>query len=395
LLSALSTILSVSSAYLLFSMLATLLRDGYYSVCLTLLFAFSATWWKFSTDANAYVPSVFFLLLAAYKLKSEERPNWVSIGLLHAISMLLHQIAVFFYPVVLVAIFRDRSRRGVKAALRGALYTAVAASVVVLSYGWVWLWVLKGNGVPAFITWVLSNGREEFSFTSVTHNVLETLRSSVRLFFGGRFSLVLNYVETPFLVILGVLLVCSLSLLAFTLWNAFNNFRTWWKTGAPELSRLGGFSPVLLTWIGSFLLFLFLWLTQYPYYRLFYLPALILVLGLALRRYKEASSHEHSFGLASFVVVTMLINFTFLIYPYSKIEATPPVHLALKAREIWKDDVIYFADFNCDNWTFKYFNKGTTWRPLTLHDLQALREELVYLRQQGRKLGLIQQLWTV
>ena len=76
LLSALSTVLSVSSAYLLFSMLATLLRDGYYSVCLTLLFAFSATWWKFSTDANAYVPSVFFLLLAAYKLKSEERPNW-------------------------------------------------------------------------------------------------------------------------------------------------------------------------------------------------------------------------------------------------------------------------------------------------------------------------------
>src|SRR5262249_3625623 len=257
LLSALSTILSVSSAYLLFSMLATLLRGTYYSVCLTLLFAFSATWWKFSTDANVYVPSVFFLLLAAYKLKSEERPNWVSIGLLHAISMLLHQIAVFFYPVVLVAIFRDRSR-GVKAALRGALiYTAVAASVVVLSYGWVWLWVLEGNGVPPFITWVLSNGREGGSFTSVFLNGLETLRSSVRLFFGGRFSLALNYVETPFLVILGVLLVCSLSLLAFTVRLALRNFRTWLKTGAAQLSRLDGFSTVLLTWIGSFLLFLF------------------------------------------------------------------------------------------------------------------------------------------
>jgi len=386
LLSTLSTLLSVSCAYLLFSMLFTSVRNLYYSVCLTLLFAFSATWWKFSTDANVYVPSVFFLLLIAYKLHRDEQPNALMIGGFHAAAMLLHQIAVFFYPVVLVAMFCGSAGKRFTTSLRDAVrYSAVAASLVIASYIWVWCFVLKRRDFSAFTTWVLSNGREEFAFFSVPHNLLETLRSTVRLFFGGRFSLALNFVEPPFLVILGVLLVCGVSFLVLTVWLARINFRNWLRTGALEVSGLGGFTPVLLTWIGSYLFFLFLWLTQYPYYRLFYLPALILLLGIVLKKMKKASSQEPSFILASFVFVTMVVNFTFLIYPYSKIEATPPVHLAVKASEMWKDDVIYFADFNCDNWIFKYFNKGTTWRPLTLNDLQALREELIYLRQQGQK----------
>lgn len=81
----------------------------------------------------------------------------------------------------------------------------------------------------------------------------------------------------------------------------------------------------------------------------------------------------------------IVINFTFLIYPYSKAAATPPVDLAIKAKEIWKADVIYYADFNCDNWMFKYFNKRTTWRLITFSDLPALREELLYLQSQGKK----------
>lgn len=71
LLSICSILFSIGTAYLLFSMLMASLRDSYSSVCLTLLFAFSATWWKFSTDANAYVPSVFFLLL---RLPNFNRP---------------------------------------------------------------------------------------------------------------------------------------------------------------------------------------------------------------------------------------------------------------------------------------------------------------------------------
>ncbi|MCI0620083.1 MAG: hypothetical protein L0387_00130 [Acidobacteria bacterium] len=384
-LSALSIGLSVGSAYLLFSMLMRSVGDRYISVWLTLLFAFSATWWKFSTDANVYVPSVFFLLLAACKLQTQPKPNWVSIGMIHAVSMLLHQIAVFFFPVVVVVIFCDPLRRGLKAAWRNALvYTSVASGIVILAYCWVWFRVFRWTNVRALVSWVLSNGREEFAFVSVVRSIWETLRSTVRIFFGGRFSLALTHVEVPFLVILAILLVCSISLLSFTVWDAFKRSATLWKFPAWDRSR-DGMIPVLLTWIGSFAAFLSLWLTGYPYYRLFYLPALILLLGLLLKRHWNSFTGEHSFVLASFVVVMILINFTFLIYPYSKTEATPPVHLAIKANEIWHDDVIYFSNFNCDNWIFRYFNKGTTWRPVTLKDLQALTDELKYLKSQGRK----------
>src|SRR5690242_1219279 len=60
----LNSILSAASATILFLILRDTLHSLYFSVCLTLLFALSATWWKFSTDANAYIPSVLFLLLS-------------------------------------------------------------------------------------------------------------------------------------------------------------------------------------------------------------------------------------------------------------------------------------------------------------------------------------------
>src|SRR5207244_9699479 len=111
---------------------------------------------------------------------------------------------------------------------------------------------------------------------SLTENLQESLRSHVRLFFGGRFSLALSHIETPLLVILGVLLVCSVGLLALTLWEALRTHAVQRKLAAePKAENL---VPLLLTWIGSFATFLFLWLTQYSYYRLFYLPALILLL---------------------------------------------------------------------------------------------------------------------
>src|SRR5262245_43319719 len=241
LLSVSSMLFSIGTAYVLFSMLMSLLRNTYYSVCLTLLFAFSATWWKFSTDANVYVPSVFFLVLAASELQRPNGPRWFAIGLMHAVSMLLHEMAVFFYPGVLVALFCNAALRNQRRALRSAtLYTATAVGIVVLSYLWVWFGVVKGSGTPlgqpgyaevdtsgvrtarvnSFFSWIVSHGKEEFAFVSVARNLQESIRSNVRLFFGGRFSLALNYVETPLLVALGILLVCSLGLLMLTLREA-------------------------------------------------------------------------------------------------------------------------------------------------------------------------------
>src|SRR5215208_6266456 len=71
----LNGLLSAACAGVLFGILMDTLRCVYLSVCLTLLFAFSATWWKFSTDANAYIPSVLFLLISFSLVLPGKKPR--------------------------------------------------------------------------------------------------------------------------------------------------------------------------------------------------------------------------------------------------------------------------------------------------------------------------------
>ena len=135
-----------------------------------------------------------------------------------------------------------------------------------------------------------------------------------------------------------------------------------------------------------FWLFLFAWQTEYPYYRLFYLPALILLLGRLPhcgRLVVPRSRPIHPLG--AFVVFTTAFNFTFLIYPYSRPEATPPIKLAVDARAIWKDDVlVLYKDFTCDNWMMKYFNPQTSWKRVDFGDRDNVARQLRDAFQNGR-----------
>lgn len=53
-------VLSALTAVVLFCILRKCFRSTYLAMVLTALFSFSATWWKFSTDVNSYVPSILF-----------------------------------------------------------------------------------------------------------------------------------------------------------------------------------------------------------------------------------------------------------------------------------------------------------------------------------------------
>ena len=59
-----------------------------------LAFAFAATWWKFSTDADAYIPAIFLLLCANDLLETRRSP--ILAGLAHAAAMLFHELAILF-----------------------------------------------------------------------------------------------------------------------------------------------------------------------------------------------------------------------------------------------------------------------------------------------------------
>src|SRR5919106_471286 len=50
-------------------------KSLYVSLVSTALFAFSATWWKFSTDANSYILAVMLLLLSFYLALPQRKPG--------------------------------------------------------------------------------------------------------------------------------------------------------------------------------------------------------------------------------------------------------------------------------------------------------------------------------
>ena len=348
-----STLLSASTCCLIFAMLCRWTANLQLSLWTTLLMAFSATWWKFSTDVDTYIPPVFLLTLATWTLTSTTlRHRVLAAGLLHALAMLFHQIAIIFLPAALYEVWRqDRDWRS---CLR---YLLAAALPVLASYGIVWFSVLGG---PAsfydFSVWLTSNGSDVYSYRSLAASLLENGRSLIRLFFGGKFRNAVQFIDHKMLWLLAPILVVALL-------NFFREALLLRKhpkqSTSKEFARPRG---LLLVWLVAYLSFLTFWLTEYSYYRLFCLPALILLIGVSLNARAMPV-------LRAFVVIMALSNFTFYIYPYSKPEATPPVHLAKSANSIWKhDELVLFKEFTCDNWIMKHFNPKTRWHQTSGHE---------------------------
>ena len=141
-----------------------------------LAFAFTATWWRFATDANAYVPSIF-LLLAAWALL--ERPRTTAMaGLAHAGAILFHQLAILFLPFALVRL-RQRPREM-------AVYSACALLPAAAAYLAAFFAVSAQPTVRGLIEWGIYHSPDSgFSFHPLV-NIALTIRGTFRLFFGGK-----------------------------------------------------------------------------------------------------------------------------------------------------------------------------------------------------------------
>ena len=78
----LSIIAAVLSVWVLHRLLLRITNSAYVATSLAALFAFSSTWWKFATDADAYILGTLALIVAAYltyaSIRTAPRPHWVS-----------------------------------------------------------------------------------------------------------------------------------------------------------------------------------------------------------------------------------------------------------------------------------------------------------------------------
>jgi hypothetical protein len=321
-----------------------------------LTFGFSATWWKFATDANAYIPAIF-LLLCAYLLLQDSRMLWLA-GLAQAAAMLFHELAIFYLPVALLMLWKRRASLAVLLA-----YCAEALVPVTIAY----VWAYRASHPPeAFFAWLTSHSSDSgFSFNPF-RDASYTLRGTLRLFFGGRLP---DVVRDPLSVAACVLLVCALIAFLFFIWRALPlHFKS------PPV--------VLLWWCGVYVAFLFFWMPQNTFYRLFYLAPLVLLLASML-----ADSPQANRAGFSFAAVLLLWNFVFLTYPESRPEFNAPLRFAFAQHDAWPPgSAIVFHRFHPDLWTISYFNQQAAWIGLDRADLGDIEHDLEYAHSQNKPL---------
>lgn len=374
-----NSLLSVASAYVLFKILRSSLRSFYLCSLLTILFLFSATWWKFSTDANAYIPSILFMLISFYLILPFQKRRPLPVAFLFSLSICFHQLAVVFYPVLALGLFMQFASSNKRERVLSVFYfSGVAFVITFAAYCYCFYLVTGTFNFAGFVRWITYYSPDgSFSFNALS-NLGYTLRGHGRLFFGGRFNLIKGLINPLILV-----LMIALGLIAFVLlFQLVRNFKR------PDFERMRAVAtqefwrqPVArlsVVWIAVYLIFLFVWMPQNTFYRMFYLPALIILAGFVLSLRETRARHAaRRYRLALFVASLGIANFLFLIYPYAHVQKYPPLSFALEMNRVWpRGTVIYYAMPNADNSLFRYFNPSTIWKQSDMNDRQRLESEL-------------------
>jgi hypothetical protein len=349
----LNSFLGAATAGVLFVVLLDIVHAERIAACLALAFGFSATWWRFAIDADCYVPAVFVLTIAAGFVNTDRQASPLTLGVVHAAGMLLHQLAVLFYPAAVVAIwFQERARPRRQRLQSIACYTITAAGCTIGLYALAWNNNANAFRSPDFMRWLtLHSPDTSFSFTLVK-NVVASLRGHVQLLVGGQRRLILD-TWNGFSTLLAAVTVITVVGVAAT-------FRRK-QLVEPRCGTEPRLRPQLLVgavWIASYVLFLLFWLPQNTFYRLFYLPAIAIVSGVFLVSKGQADRSWLPFATGAL----FLFNMTFHIYPQTHAAANPTVQAASSLSTVWpKDTIVYFDVNNSDNQITRYFNPQVEW----------------------------------
>jgi hypothetical protein len=380
-----NSILGALCALVLFRTLRLSLRSLYLAGALTLLFAFSATWWKFATDADAYIPSVLFILASFHLITPAGKSRPFRLALLFSLAMCFHQLAVIFFPVLALGVYLQTSERPLKEGLPEVLKFGAASFVLTFGTYYYFFYVATGSlNLHRLFRWMTSFSPDaSFSFDAAS-NLSYTLRGFTRLFFGGRFNL-LRGLFNPLTIALLALLAILAALLFILLIRHAKDLRPRWKRASASLRGERRLLLLCAVWVLSYTAFLFVWLPQHTFYRLFYLPALIQLAGLLMAGGERRVPPARTYALSLAVAVMGLSNFLFLIFPYAHVQKYPPLAMALEMNQVWpRGTVVYYALTNADASLFRYFNPPTLWKEFDVRRTGELESELRNIYSMGR-----------
>jgi hypothetical protein len=357
-----NSVLSVIAAYVFFRIIRRTLGSTYLNYTLTLLFSLSATWWKFSTDADSYIPSVLFIILSFYFVLPDRKPRPLLVAILHSASMMFHQMAVFFFPVLVVGIYLQTRELAQRRRVRQVIEYSAAAFIITFSTFYLSFYLQTGSSsFQRFLQWTTSLSPEPGHTFSIWGNFVYTLNGHVKLFTSGRVLYLKNSLGLTTIPLLALLLILVVALF----WKLARNFaelKLFLATFFQKDDRFKLLRILCAVWIVTFLTFQYFFVPQHTFYRLFYLPAILLLIGTYLAQFNSSQPHKHRFRVALLVAIIALSNLTFYILPLSKVENFPPLEIALKLHGAWRQGaVIYFASRNSDNSLVRYFNPSAVW----------------------------------
>jgi hypothetical protein len=374
-------VFSVASALVFFKILKRSLHGDYLSFALTALFAFCAAWWRFSTDADVYPLSVFFLLGSFYFLLPGSRPRPFPVALAHSFAMFFHELAVLFFPVVVFGlIFQTASLERRK---RIFIVLQYACAAFLLTFGTYCLsfYLVSGTfGVKSFIAWMTSFAPDSEISWNALRSLSLTFRGQRQLFFDGSSRL---FERNALSVILLILFALSALFFAFRFFKNLKEIKIWRRAIAERKIFRQPVFLLCLVWTIPYLLFLFFFIPQNTFYRLFYFPAIILLIGTLLAPF-EIFKQKRRWRLAALVVALSLYNFLFYIYPNSGVRENTPLALALRANEVWSGKTVVFHvpntaafdSLDTNNRLVRYFNPSVVWKPLNFITLEEFEREL-------------------
>jgi hypothetical protein len=392
-------IFSALAALVFFRILRKSLGSVYLAATLTVLFAFSATWWKFSTDADAYIPSTLFMLIAFYLVLPGSKPRPFLVASAHVCAILFHQLAIFFYPVAALALFYQgpESDRGNRIG-RVTRYTAAAAALTLAVYVSCFYLAFKNLSFGPFVRWITYYTPENGFTFNAWKDLSATVSGNLRLFFGGRFNLIVPWLNSAIVILFIVLALCIVALVVQVARSPKGLMA--FLRAAPKATP--GKSEALLPpadarnrhhrqlvalciiWCCTYLVFLFFFIPLNAFYRLFYLPPLIILIGLGLVKARASPEYKPKGRVALAVAATAFCNFLFLIFPYSHVRQNTPLSLALAMNQVWPAGTeVYYFNMNTDDDLISYFNPSTKWTLLNPARLDRLEARLRQIYDQG------------
>lgn len=346
------------------------------------LLAVSTGWWKSATDADAYSLSIALVLVCINAVLSE-KPRWHVAGLALAGAMLVHELACLCYFAAIAAVFlNEKIDKRVMFALK---FSLLAGGVTVVAYYVCAAMIFDIASPLEIIRWAASNPYG-VPFSNPIKELPVFPKRQLDLVFGHSlrtFRRLGGIPEWSFAIIGVAAAFASLAILKRRS-NIGEVARSFWRSNRDRNGAWRRMIILIFVWMFPYVLFLLTWEPYLLYYRLYYLPSLVLVFVLALTNYHRKTKRPASGAGALLVLALGFCNLAFFIGPHMRSSSNPLIDAARKANEKWNDrTVIYSIDDGVADGSFRYFNPKTEWRAGTPKAIKRLDEEIERIYAEG------------